>query len=159
MLLRNRIRVISEEKHRKLHFAGFKKHAGLYPGPEAVQEFSGRLKEYKASKGTIRRIGGMYFMGNEKIYQMDFSKVYHLLVSKAEKKGRTRQEVDEAIRWLTGYSQPELEGMLEKPVAYRDFFRDAPELNENRKLIKGGGLRHKGGRYRRASDAGDTLSG
>ena len=76
-------------------------------------------------------------MGNEKIYQMDFSKVYHLLVSKAEKKGRTRQEVDEVIRWLTGYGQSELEEMLEKTVAYGDFFRDAPELNGNRKLIKG----------------------
>ena len=51
-------------------------------------------------------------MENEKIYQMDFSKVYYLLVNKAERKGRTRQEVDEVIRWLTGYSQPELEGML-----------------------------------------------
>ena len=65
-------------------------------------------------------------MENEKVYQMDFSKVYHLLVNKAEKKGRTRQEVDEVIRWLTGYGQPELEGM-----------RKAPELNENRRLIKG----------------------
>ena len=80
---------------------------------------------------------GVYLMGNEKVYQMDFSKVYHLLVSKAEKKGRTRQEVDEVARWLTGYSQAELEGMLERPVSYGDFFRDAPELNENRKLIKG----------------------
>ena len=60
-----------------------------------------------------------------------------LLVSKAEKKGRTRQEVDEVARWLTGYSQAELEGMLERPVSYGDFFQDAPELNENRKLIKG----------------------
>ena len=68
---------------------------------------------------------------------MDLSKVYHLLVSKAEKKGRTRQEVDEVARWLTGYSQEELEGMLERPVSYGDFFREAPELNENRKLIKG----------------------
>lgn len=76
-------------------------------------------------------------MENEKVYRMDFSKVYHLLVSKAEKKGRTRQEVDEVIRWLTGYSQPELEGMLERPVPYGDFFRNAPELNENRRLIKG----------------------
>ena len=76
-------------------------------------------------------------MENEKIYQMDFSKVYHLLVSKAEKKGRTRQEVDQVIRWLTGYSQPELEGRLERPTPYGDFFRSAPELNENRRLIKG----------------------
>lgn len=76
-------------------------------------------------------------MGNEKIYQMDFSKVYQLLVNKAEKKGRTKKEVDEIIRWLTGYSQPELEGMLQRPVPYGDFFRDAPELNQNRRLIKG----------------------
>ena len=76
-------------------------------------------------------------MGNEKIYQMNFSKVYELLVNKAEKKGRTRAEVDEVIRWLTGYGEPELEGMLQRPVSYGDFFRDAPELNENRRLIKG----------------------
>ena len=76
-------------------------------------------------------------MRNEKIYQMDLSKVYRLLVDKAEKKGRTREEVDEIIRWLTGYDQLELEGMLERPVPYGDFFRDAPELNENRRLIKG----------------------
>lgn len=76
-------------------------------------------------------------MGNEKVYQMDYSKVYHLLVSKAEKKGRTRQEVDEVIRWLTGYNHSELEEMLERPVTYGDFFLNAPELNENRKLIKG----------------------
>ena len=80
---------------------------------------------------------GVNLMGNEKVYQIDFSKVYHLLVSKAEKKGRTRQEVDEVVWWLTGYSQTELEGMLERPVTYGDFFQDAPELNENRKLIKG----------------------
>lgn len=76
-------------------------------------------------------------MGNEKVYQMDFSKVYRLLVDKAERKGRTREEVDEVIRWLTGYGQTELEGMLERPVPYGDFFRNAPELNENRRLIKG----------------------
>ena len=80
---------------------------------------------------------GVCFMGSEKIYEMDFSKVYHLLVNKAERKGRTRQEVDEVIRWLTGYSQAELEGMLERPVPYGDFFRDAPEPNENRRLILG----------------------
>lgn len=76
-------------------------------------------------------------MGNEKVYQMDFSRVYRLLVDKAERKGRTREEVDEIIRWLTGYGQTELEGMLERPVPYGDFFRNAPELNENRRLIKG----------------------
>ena len=76
-------------------------------------------------------------MNSDKVYQMDFAKVYNLLADKARRKGRTRQEVDEVIRWLTGYSQPELEGMLERPVSYGDFFRDAPQLNENRRLIKG----------------------
>ena len=76
-------------------------------------------------------------MENEKVYQMDFSKVYGLLVNKAERKGRTRQEVDEIIRWLTGYGQPELEGMLEQTVAYADFFRNAPQMNEKRTLVKG----------------------
>ncbi len=76
-------------------------------------------------------------MDSEKIYQMEFSRVYSLLVGKAERKGRTRQEVDEVTRWLTGYGQAELERMLETPVTYGDFFRNAPQLNENRKLIKG----------------------
>ena len=48
-------------------------------------------------------------MSNDKVYQMDFSKVYQLLVNKAVKKGRTQEEVDEVVRWLTGYSQKELE--------------------------------------------------
>lgn len=74
---------------------------------------------------------------NEKIYAMDFGKVYGLLVDKAVKKGRTREETDQVIRWLTGYSQAELEEMSEKPVTYGDFFRNAPKLNENRKLIRG----------------------
>lgn len=76
-------------------------------------------------------------MDYEKVYQMDFAKIYHLLVGKAEKKGRTRQEVDEVIRWLTGYGQAELEEMLAKQLTYGDFFRNAPNPNENRKLIKG----------------------
>lgn len=76
-------------------------------------------------------------MANHKIYQMEFSKIYPLLVNKAEKKGRTKMEVDTIIRWFTGYSQQELEKFLEHPVSYSDFFHNAPELNENRHLIKG----------------------
>lgn len=70
-------------------------------------------------------------MDNEKVYKMDFSKVYPLLINKAENKGRTKQEVDEVIQWLTGYSQSELKEMLERPVTYGDFFLNAPALNEN----------------------------
>ncbi|HBA48533.1 MAG TPA: DUF2200 domain-containing protein [Lachnospiraceae bacterium] len=76
-------------------------------------------------------------MTNERVYQMDFNKVYQLLVSKAVKKGRTKEEVDQVTGWLTGYSREELEGMAEKKISYGDFFRNAPQLNENRRLIKG----------------------
>ncbi|NBH83762.1 DUF2200 domain-containing protein [bacterium C-53] len=76
-------------------------------------------------------------MNNDKLYQMKFSKIYPLLVNKVLKKGRTKEEIDEVIRWLTGYEQPELEEMAEGCVSYTDFFQNAPELNENRNLIKG----------------------
>ena len=76
-------------------------------------------------------------MTNERVYQMDFNKVYQLLVSKAVKKGRTKEEVDQVTGWLTGYSREELDGMAEKTISYGDFFRNAPLLNENRRLIKG----------------------
>lgn len=76
-------------------------------------------------------------MNNEKVYQMDFARIYRLLVDKAVKKGRTQEEVNEVIRWLTGYDQPQLEEMLQKPVSYGDFFRSAPHPNEKRSLIKG----------------------
>lgn len=76
-------------------------------------------------------------MTNEKVYQMHFSSVYPLLVSKAEKKGRTKDEVDEVIRWLTGYSQEQIDACLEQQTAYGDFFLHAPAPNPNRKLITG----------------------
>ena len=76
-------------------------------------------------------------MENEKVYKMEFSKIYPLLVNKAVRKGRTKEEVDEIIRWLTGYSQKELEELSGTSIGYGDFFRNAPSPNENRKLIKG----------------------
>lgn len=76
-------------------------------------------------------------MENEKVYKMEFSKIYPLLVNKAVRKGRTKEEVDEIICWLTGYSQKELEELAATTVGYGDFFRNAPSPNENRKLIKG----------------------
>ncbi len=76
-------------------------------------------------------------MVNEKVYQMDFAKIYQLLVNKARKKGRTKEEVDELICWLTGYSQKELDGLCGREVSYGDFFRKAPQMNGNRHLIKG----------------------
>lgn len=71
------------------------------------------------------------------IYTMSVARVYPLYVTKAEKKGRTKAEVDEIIRWLTGYSQEELEMQLEKQTDFETFFADAPQLNPSRALIKG----------------------
>jgi hypothetical protein len=72
-----------------------------------------------------------------RIYTMSFARVYPEYVAKAERKGRTKAEVDEIIRWLTGYSQPELEAQLEKQTNIEDFIADAPQLNPSRSLIKG----------------------
>ena len=76
-------------------------------------------------------------MSNEKIYGMSFSKIYPLLVSKAQKKGRTLEEVTQIITWLTGYTAEEIEKAAAGSVTYGDFFRNAPQLNPNRKLITG----------------------
>lgn len=76
-------------------------------------------------------------MENEKVYRMDFSKIYGLLVNKALKKERTKEEVDEIICWLTGYDREALADMTTRSITYGDFFRNAPEMNEKRKLIKG----------------------
>ena len=65
------------------------------------------------------------------------AKFYPLLVNKATRKGRTREEVDEIICWLTGYSPQQLEELLNQPTTYGDFFRNAPAPNPARKLIKG----------------------
>ena len=76
-------------------------------------------------------------MTNEKVFQMDFWKVYELLLNKAVKKGRTQTEVDEVICWLTGYNTESLEKALTSSVCYGDFFRNVPTPNPNRTLIKG----------------------
>ncbi|HIT70589.1 MAG TPA: DUF2200 domain-containing protein [Candidatus Scatovivens faecipullorum] len=76
-------------------------------------------------------------MKNNKVYMMKFSKIYECLVSKAERKGRTKKEVNEIIYWLTGYKEEDINNVIEKQMEYGDFFRNAPELNEKRFLIKG----------------------
>ncbi|MBX2987002.1 MAG: DUF2200 domain-containing protein [Bdellovibrionaceae bacterium] len=68
---------------------------------------------------------------------MSFASVYPLYVAKAEKKGRQKAEVDEIIRWLTGYSQKQLESQLKKQTDFESFFAAAPEMNPSRSLIKG----------------------
>ncbi|WP_054712612.1 DUF2200 domain-containing protein [Bacillus sp. JCM 19041] len=76
-------------------------------------------------------------MTKHKIYTMSVASVYPHYVTKAEKKGRTKTEVDEIIRWLTGYSQEQLEGQLGKQTNFETFFAEAPQLNPSRELIKG----------------------
>ena len=76
-------------------------------------------------------------MAKHRIYTMSFASVYPHYITKAEKKGRTKEEVDEIIRWLTGYSQEELEAHLEKQTDFETFFAEAVHLNPSRSLIKG----------------------
>lgn len=76
-------------------------------------------------------------MANEKLYNMPFAKLYPLLIAKAEKKGRTRAEVDEITCWLTGYNKENLNDLMKGDITYGNFFLQAPELNPNRKQIKG----------------------
>jgi hypothetical protein len=76
-------------------------------------------------------------MKKHRIYTTSFASVYPLYVAKAEKKGRTKAEVDEIICWLTGYSQEELTAQLEKQTDFETFFAEAPRLNPSRALIKG----------------------
>ena len=72
-----------------------------------------------------------------RIYTMSFVRVYPEYVAKAERKGRTKAEVDTIICWLTGYSQKELEAQLEKQTDLETFIAEAPQLNPSRALIKG----------------------
>ena len=76
-------------------------------------------------------------MSKHRIYTTSVASVYPHYLAKAERKGRTKAEVDEIIRWLTGYSQGELEGLLEKKTDFETFFAEAPTLNPSRILVKG----------------------
>jgi hypothetical protein len=73
----------------------------------------------------------------KRVYAMSFASVYPLYIAKVERKGRTKAEVDEIIRWLTGYSQQELEAEIEKQTDFETFFAQAPQLNPARSLVKG----------------------
>lgn len=72
-----------------------------------------------------------------RIYSMMFASVYPHYVAKAEKKGRSKDEVDEIIRWLTGYSQEEFEETLKDERTFEEFFDQAPALNPKRTLVTG----------------------
>ena len=76
-------------------------------------------------------------MKKHRIYTTSFASVYPYYVAKAEKKGRTKKEVDEILRWLTGYSQKDLEAQMKKQKDFETFFAEAPQMNSSRALIKG----------------------
>ena len=72
-----------------------------------------------------------------RLYAMSFASVYVLYIAKVEKKGRTQAEVDEVIRWLTGYTQKGLEAQVSKKTTFEQFFAKAPKLNPARTLVTG----------------------
>ncbi|WP_208293623.1 DUF2200 domain-containing protein [Paenilisteria rocourtiae] len=74
---------------------------------------------------------------NERVFAMSFASVYPLYIQKAEKKERTKVEVDEIIFWLTGYDEVALQRILDQKTDFRNFFGEAPQLNPNASLIKG----------------------
>ncbi|HMB72806.1 MAG TPA: DUF2200 domain-containing protein [Gammaproteobacteria bacterium] len=76
-------------------------------------------------------------MTKHRIYTTSFASVYPHYVTKAERKGRKKSEVDEIVRWLTGYSQKKLEAQIEKRTDFETFFAEAPQLNPSRTLIRG----------------------
>ncbi len=76
-------------------------------------------------------------MDNTKIFRMAFASVYPLYIAKAERKGRTRAEVDAIIQWLTGYDGRALQQQIEKKVDFETFFARAPRINPNASKITG----------------------
>ena len=76
-------------------------------------------------------------MDNQKLFAMPFASVYPLYVSKAEKKGRSKKEVDTVICWLTGYDAAGLKKQIVKESSFELFFKDAPNFNPNASKITG----------------------
>ena len=76
-------------------------------------------------------------MDKERIYKLLFSSVYPLYINKAERKGRTKEEVDTIIFWLTGYNKKTLQQQIEKKTDFKTFFEQAPKFNPNASKITG----------------------
>lgn len=76
-------------------------------------------------------------MENTRVFKMAFAGVYPHYISKAEKKGRTKEEVDTVICWLTGYTQKALQKQIENRANFETFFAEAPKLNPNVSMITG----------------------
>src|SRR5690554_486747 len=80
---------------------------------------------------------GRNAMSDHPVFKFKFAKVYPMYVQKAERKGRTKEEVDEILRWFTGHDQAGLQRQIDQEVDLRSFIDDAPKLNPDRELIKG----------------------
>ncbi len=76
-------------------------------------------------------------MDKEKVFDMSIGKVYPLLIAKAKRKGRAKEEVDRVTCWLTGYSEEKLSELIERGISYRQFFEEAPCINPNANMITG----------------------
>lgn len=76
-------------------------------------------------------------MKNERVFKMSFAKVYSMYIQKAEKKGRTKEDVDKVVYWLTGYDEQGLREQIEKEVDFETFFAQAPQINLNANKITG----------------------
>ncbi len=76
-------------------------------------------------------------VANPRMFRMPFSDVYPLYIAKVERKGRTKDEVDQIILWLTGYDAAGLQAQLERKATFEAFFADAPKMNPKRELITG----------------------
>lgn len=74
---------------------------------------------------------------NTRVYKMSFASVYPHYIKKAEKKGRTKEEVDEIIFWLTGYDKQEFQNLLDNKTDFETFFAQAPQINPNVSKITG----------------------
>ncbi len=92
---------------------------------------SAQMKPKKKKQATKKPGKG------HRVYKMSFAAIYPLYIKKAERKGRTKTEVNEIISWLTGYSESELNDQIKKKVDFETFINKAPQLNPLRKLIKG----------------------
>jgi hypothetical protein len=73
----------------------------------------------------------------QRLYRTSFAHVYPYYLAKAEKKGRTKEELDQIIRWLTGYTRAGFEAQLRKGTDFETFYKKAPKMNPKRKLISG----------------------
>ena len=76
-------------------------------------------------------------MDNSRVFKMTFASVYPMYIQKAEKKGRTKEEVDEIIYWLTGYNKKTFQDQLDRKTDFQTFFGEAPQINPNVSKITG----------------------